>query len=81
MYTETVPTKPGLYNHRWIDPRGQMKEQVLFVGWVTTRKPLWQGAKKPKYGFEMKCCKPDERLHADRLTPKQWGGFWEPLSA
>jgi hypothetical protein len=48
-----------------------MREQVLFVGWVTPGKPLRQGTKKPKYGFEMKCCKPDERLHAYRLTPKQ----------
>ena len=22
------------------------------------------------------CCKPDEHLHADRLTPKEWGGWW-----
>ena len=24
----------------------------------------------------LKCCKPDEHLHADRLTPKEWGGWW-----
>ena len=75
-YTATLPTEVGLYRHRW-DFRGQMREQVLFVGYTNVRAPRLQGSEPNAYmPRNLKCCKPDEHLHADRLTPKEWGGWW-----
>ena len=75
-YTATLPTEVGLYRHRW-DFRGQMREQVLFVGYTNARAPRLQGSEPNAYmPRNLKCCKPDEHLHADRLTPKEWGGWW-----
>ena len=71
-----LPTEVGLYRHRW-DFRGQMREQVLFVGYTNARAPRLQGSEPNAYmPRKLKCCKPDEHLHADRLTPKEWGGWW-----
>lgn len=75
-YTAKLPTEVGLYRHRW-DFRGQMREQVLFVGYTNVRAPRLQGSEPNAYmPRNLKCCKPDEHLHADRLTPKEWGGWW-----
>ena len=75
-YTAKLPTEVGLYRHRW-DVRGQMREQVLFVGYTNVRAPRLQGSEPNAYmPRNLKCCKPDEHLHADRLTPKEWGGWW-----
>lgn len=61
---------------------GLMREQVLFVGYVNARAPLMQGstpnAIMPR---KLRCCKPTEYLHADRLTPEEWGGWWERLTS
>lgn len=80
-FTASTPTDVGLYRHRW-DFRGQMREQVLFVGYVNARAPLMQGstpnALMPR---KLRCCKPTEHLHADRLTPEEWGGWWERLTS
>ena len=62
-YTAKLPTEVGLYRHRW-DFRGQMREQVLFVGYTNARAPRLQGSE------------PNAYMHADRLTPKEWGGWW-----
>ena len=78
MFTEKLPEKTGLYNHRWVDRSGKMREQVLFVGYVNAGAERLQGNKPMPYmPRKLKCCKPDEHLHADRLTPKEWGGWWE----
>lgn len=75
-YTAKLPTEVGLYRHRW-NFRGQMREQVLFVGYTNVRAPRLQGSEPNAYmPRKLKCCKPDEHLHADRLTPKEWGGWW-----
>ena len=75
-YTAKLPTEVGLYRHRW-DFRGQMREQVLVVGYTNARAPRLQGSEPNAYmPRKLKCCKPDEHLHADRLSPKEWGGWW-----
>ena len=75
-YTKKLPTEVGLYRHRW-DFFGQMREQVLFVGYTNARAPRLQGSEPNAYmPRKLKCCKPDEHLHADRLSPKEWGGWW-----
>ena len=75
-YTATLPTEVGLYRHRW-DFRGQMREQVLFVGYTNARAPRLQGSEPNSYmPRTLRCCKPDEHLHADRMTPQEWGGWW-----
>ena len=76
-YTAKLPTDVGLYRHRW-DFRGQMREQVLFVGYVNATAPLNQGLVPNRYmPKKLRCCQPDEYLHADRLTPAEWGGWWQ----
>jgi|NOAtaT_7_FD_contig_51_999064_length_377_multi_2_in_0_out_0_1 hypothetical protein len=77
-YTATLPANAGLYRHRWSDARGTLREQVLFVGYINPCAPRWQGD-KPSATQPLKCCRPDEYLHADRLTPAEWGGWWAPL--
>ena len=78
MFTENLPENVGLYNHRWIDNRGEMREQVLFVGYTNANKDKLQGDEPMPYmPKKFKCCKPEEHLHTDRLTPEQWGGWWE----
>lgn len=78
-FSAQTPTAPGLYRHRW-DFRGQMKEQTLFVGYTNIKAERLQGTEpNPYMPRNLKCCKPDENLHADRLTPKEWGGWWAAL--
>jgi hypothetical protein len=75
-YTATPPTEPGLYRHRW-DFRGQMREQVLFVGYTNASAPRLQGAEpSPLMPRKLRACKPEEHLHVDRLTVAEWGGWW-----
>ncbi len=77
-FTTKLPTKVGAYRHRWVDANGNVVEQVLFVGYTNARAPLLQGSKPNDYmPWKLKCCKPDQYLHADRLEPKEWGGQWE----
>ena len=77
MYSATLPTKVGTYRHRWQDARGVMQEQVLFVGYTNARAPRLQGATPNAYmPHKLKCCQLHEHLHADRLTPAEWGGWW-----
>ena len=72
-----LPKSPGTYRHRWIDHAGRMKEQTLFVGYTNARAPLLQGTEPNAYmPRKLKCCRPEEYLHADRLTPEEWGGWW-----
>jgi len=72
-----LPKSPGTYRHRWIDHAGRMKEQTLFVGYTNARAPLLQGTEPNAYmPRKLKCCQPEEYLHADRLTPEEWGGWW-----
>lgn len=81
-FSDKLPTKPGMYRHRWIDPSGVMKEQELFVGYTNTTAPKLQGEyPMNRLQKKMRCCRPEEHLHADRLTPKEWGGWWEPIVA
>ena len=47
-YTAKLPTEVGLYRHRW-DFRGQMREQVLFVGYTNVRAPRLQGSEPNAY--------------------------------
>ena len=47
-YTAKLPTEVGLYRHRW-DFRGQMREQVLFVGYTNARAPRLQGSEPNAY--------------------------------
>ena len=76
-YTATLPTEVGTYRHRWSDARGTLREQVLFVGYTNDSAPRWQGDRPNDYmPRKLKCCRPDEHLHADRLTPAEWGGWW-----
>ena len=78
MFSEKLPTEVGLYEHRWVNNFGEMKEQVLFVGYTNAGAKKLQGdAPMPYMPKKLKCCKPDEYLHADRLTPAQWGGWWQ----
>ena len=75
-YKAAPPTDVGLYRHRW-DFRGQMREQVLFVGYTNAREPKLQGSTPNAYmPRKLKCCPHGESLHADRLTPEEWGGWW-----
>lgn len=79
-FIEALPQSPGTYRHRWIDPAGVMKEQVLFVGYTNASAPKLQGTEPNKYmPRKLKCCRPDEQLNADRMTPEQWGGWWEHI--
>lgn len=76
-YTATLPTEVGLYRHRWIDVRGVMREQVLFVGYTNASAQKLQGSEPNAYmPRKLKCCDPKHNLHADRLTPAEWGGWW-----
>lgn len=78
-FSTQTPTTPGIYRHRW-DFRGQMKEQTLFVGYTSAMAPLLQGSEPNAYmPRKLKCCTPGEHLHADRLTPEEWGGWWAAL--
>ena len=47
-YTAKLPTEVGLYRHRW-DFRGQMREQVLLVGYTNARAPRLQGSEPNAY--------------------------------
>ena len=77
IFIADLPKSPGTYQHRWIDAAERMIEQTLFVGYTNARAPRLQGTEPNAYmPRNLKCCKPDEHLHADRLTPKEWGGWW-----
>jgi len=76
-FSKILPTKPGTYNHRWSNMRGDVMSQTLFVGWVDPQADKNQGTIRPTYAVNMKCCRPEQHLHADRLTPLEWGGEWE----
>lgn len=81
MFSEKLPEEVGLYDHRWVDILGNIKQQVLFVGYTNAGANKLQGDEPMPYmPRNLKCCKPDEYLHADRLTPKQWGGWWQKAS-
>ena len=76
-YTATLPTSVGTYRHCWSDARGTLREQMLFVGYTNASAPRLQGDRPNAYmPRKLKCCRPDEHLHADRLTPAEWGGWW-----
>lgn len=78
-FTATLPKEVGLYRHRW-DMLGQMREQTLFVGYTNAGSPRLQGDRPNDYmPLKLKCCQPHEHLHADRLTPAEWGGWWERI--
>lgn len=80
-YTATLPKDVGLYRHKW-DCRGELREQVLFVGYTNAAAPKLQGRTPNDYmPRKLKACRPDEHLHADRLTPEEWGGWWERIDA
>lgn len=80
-FTATLPTEPGLYRHRWNSHLGELKEQILFVGYTNARMPKMQGLEPNKYmPRKLKCCQPNQYLHADRLTPAEWGGWWERMT-
>ena len=77
QYTAKPPTEVGTYRHRWLDPSDTLKEQLLFVGYTNASAPKLQGrAPTACMPRKLRCCKPDEHLHADRLTPAEWGGYW-----
>jgi len=81
-FTVELPKTVGLYAHRFIDVMGKMREQMLFVGFTNASVPLLQGSEPNKYmPRNLKCCPPDEHLHADRLTPEQWSGWWKRADA
>ena len=76
-YTATLPTEVGTYRHRWQGVFGTLMEQVLFVGYTNALAPLLQGTEPNAYmPRKLKCCRPNEHLHADKLTPEEWGGWW-----
>lgn len=76
-FTKNLPTVPGLYNHYRVDVAGTVREQQLFVGYTNATAPKLQGTKpNPYMPYSLKCCSPDEYLHTERLTPKEWGGWW-----
>lgn len=76
-YTKTPPTEVGTYRHRW-DFKGEMREQVLIVGYTNVNAPRLQGHRPNDYmPRKLRCCRPHEHLHTDRLTPAEWGGYWE----
>lgn len=76
-FTSTLPTEPGLYRHRW-DFKGELREQTLFVGYTNIDAPMLQGTEPNAYmPRKLKCCRPDQYLHADRLTAAEWGGWWQ----
>ena len=80
-FTADLPKIPGTYRHRWIDHAGRMREQTLFVGYTNARAPLLQGTEPNAYmPRKLKCCPPEGYLHADRLTPEEWGGWWEHMT-
>ena len=80
-FTADLPKSPGTYRHRWIDHAGRMKEQTLFVGYTNAMAPLLQGTEPNAYmPRKLKCCPPEGYLHADRLTPEEWGGWWEHMT-
>ena len=77
-FTKTLPTEVGLYRHRW-EFRGEMREQLLFVGYTNASAPKLQGDKPNDYmPRRLRCCPPLENLHVDRMMPAEWGGWWEP---
>lgn len=77
-YTKVLPTKVGTYRMRWVDARGCMREQVLFVGYTNASAQRLQGDIPNKYmPYKLKCCQPHEHLHSERLTLEEWGGWWE----
>ena len=79
-YTTTLPTEVGTYRHRYIDVSGRTREQVLFVGYTNASAPRLQGDRPNSYmPRKLKCCQPHQHLHVDRLTPAEWGGWWERL--
>jgi len=79
-YTKTLPAAPGIYMHRWIDPAGAMREQRLFVGYTNASAARLQGTSPNAYmPKRLRCCRVEENLHADRLTPAEWGGWWSRL--
>jgi hypothetical protein len=79
-YTATLPAEVGTYRHRWCC-LGQIREQVLFVGYTNASAPKMQGSKPNDFmPRRLKCCQPHENLHADRLTPAEWGGLWAKIS-
>jgi len=81
-YTEQLPTEVGTYRHRYVDVSLTMSEQVLFVGYTNASAPRLQGDKPNAYmPRKLKCCKPNKHLHADCLTPEEWGGWWELVEA
>ena len=80
-YSTQLPTEVGTYRHRW-DFKGQMREQVLFVGYVNASAPRLQGREPNSYmPRKLRCCPPDENLHTDRLTPSEWGGWWQRIDS
>lgn len=80
VYKSSLPTEVGTYRHRWPDEHGTLLEQVLFVGYTNASAPKLQGSAPNAYmPRKLKCCRPDEHLHADRLTPAEWGGWWERI--
>ena len=80
-FTAKPPTEVGTYRHRYEDPLGAMQEHVLFVGYTNARAPRLQGDRPADFmPRKLRCCRPDEHLHADRLTPAEWGGWWERVS-
>jgi len=80
VWTKDLPTVPGLYRHHWSAAHtGERQEQLLYVGYVDASMPKLQGT-RPSMGVSvLRCCPQDECLHADRLTPKQWGGWWSKV--
>lgn len=78
-FSETLPTEVGTYRHRWVF-KGVLREQILFVGYVNARAPKLQGTQPNDFMPKtLRCCQPHENLHADRLTPAEWGGWWERI--
>ena len=76
-FKEKLPNEPGIYKHRYIDPKGVMQEQTLFVGYTNANFNRLQGVEPTPFARrKLRCCRRDEHLHADRLTPTEWGGWW-----
>ncbi|MFZ3117255.1 MAG: hypothetical protein WA159_02960 [Variovorax sp.] len=75
-FSTQYPMIPGIYRHRWTY-HGKIKEHVLFVGYTNAMAFKLQGTCPNQYmPRKLKCCKLDENLHADRLSPEEWGGEW-----
>ena len=75
-YSTQLPTEVGTYRHRW-DFKGQMREQVLFVGYVNASAPRLQGREPNSYmPRKLRCCPPDElarRLSRPMSGSKSFG--------